>query len=144
MRNALAALALGLPLVAYGMLAFGDAGRALMPTSSDLERTAALWPPKSGRDLPERWCRARLEQLPPNAILVSQWPEGTVFEYLITTEGLRPDVALLFHRAGPIDLPPSGRAMFVTWDPRAQAPPAAVWETGLILTGSEPGFRRVP
>lgn len=143
-RHAIAAAVVALPLLTYGLLAFGDAGRALMPTASTLERSAALWPPKSGRDLPERWCRARLEQLPPDAILVSQWAEGTVFEYLMTTEGLRPDVALLFHRRGPIDLTPSGRPIFVTWDPRAQEPPAAVWETGLILTGSEPGFRRVP
>ncbi len=143
LRQGLAAATVALPLVAYGMLAFGDAGRALLPTSTDLERAATLWPPKSGQDLPERWCRARLEQLPPDAILVSQWSEGTVFEYLMRTERRRDDVALLFHRRGKVDLPASDRPVFVTWDPRAGSPPDPVWETGFLLRGDAPGFREV-
>jgi hypothetical protein len=60
------------------------------------------------------------------------------------TEQLRPDVALLFHRSGPIELQRDGRPMFVTWDPRSLEPPPAVWDTGLMLIGDEPGFRQVP
>ena len=110
--------------------------------SITLDREEFLWPPKAGYDYPERWCRARLAELPPNSTLFSQWSEGTVFEYLQQT-GLRQDVRLVLHRSGPLDLPKDDRPVFVSWKPTQPRPPEALRELELDLEGTRVGIRQL-
>lgn len=136
-----AALSLLLPPLLYAWLAFSAPPPGDRPPDR-LDRQEFLWPAKAGYELPERWCRARLQALPAGSTLVSQWAEGTVFEYLQTT-GLRPDVRLLMHRSGPLDLEGVDGRVFVSWKPTRALPPEALRELDLDLIGTEPGFREV-
>jgi len=132
-----------LPVPVYAALAFGPAGEVLLPAAGPTLRSEILWPGKAGYDLPERWCRARLEELPTDGLLVSQWGEGTVFEYLLELEGERPDVGLVLHRSGRVAVDPADRPTWLTWSPlEAHAPPAVV-QTGLLPAPGAAGFREV-
>ena len=137
------AASLLLPAAVYAALAFGSPGEVLLPHADAPLRSELLWPGKAGHDLAERWCRDRLDELPRDAVLVSQWGEGTVFEYLITVEGLRPDVGLVLHRAGSVDVDPAHRPTYLTWSPHERNPPEAIRQTGLEPAPGVAGFRRV-
>ena len=139
----LLAASLLLPAPIYATLAFGPPGELLLPSAGPTLRAELLWPGKAGHDLPERWCRARLDELPAEALLVSQWGEGAVFEYLLEVDGLRPDVGVVLHRAGPVAVDPSARPTFLSWSPLAARPPPAIGQTGLLPAPGPPGLRRV-
>ena len=131
------------PPLLYALLAFTTLGAPLLERSPPQERAQILWPGKTGFDLPETWCRARLAELPPGAILVSQWGEGTVFRYLQQTETLRTDVQLRLHRDGPLPIDRREMEVWVTWSPYATEPPESLRALDLELEGEAPGFRRL-
>ena len=138
----LLAASLLLPVPVYAGLAHGPPGELLLPRAGPTLRAELLWPGKAGYDLPERWCRARLTEVENDALLVSQWGEGTVFEYLIEIDGLRPDVGVVLHRAGPVGVDPAVRPTFLSWSPLEDHPPAAIEQTGLAPAPGRSGFRR--
>ena len=131
-----------LPVAVYAGLAFGPPGELLLPQAGPTLRAELLWPGKAGYDLPERWCTARLAEVENDALLVSQWGEGAVFEYLVEIDGLRPDVGVILHRAGPVAVDPSDRPTWLSWSPLEGGPPAAIEQTGLSPAPGQPGFRR--
>lgn len=139
----LLAASLLLPATVYAGLAVGAPGELLLPDAGPTLRAELLWPGRAGYDLPERWCRDRLDELPDQALLVSQWGEGAVFEYLLEVEGLRPDVGLVLHRAGRVPVDPADRPTFLTWSPLERRPPPSIERTGLLPAPGPRGFRRV-
>ena len=131
-----------MPPLLYAALSFGPSADDSATQRSLLERQEFLWPPKATYRVPQEWAQARLEAMPRKATLVSQWAEGTVFQYL-QSEGIRSDVKLVLHRSGPLDLSSVKAPVFITWKPTRDGPPAAFVEQGLELEGEALGLRRL-
>lgn len=136
----LIAACLVMPPLLYAVLSFGPSADDSAEQQALLERQEFLWPPKATYTFPHDWARSRLQALPPEATLVSQWAEGTVFEYL-QSEGIRSDVTLVLHRSGPLDLSSIKAPVFITWKPTKDGPPEAFVDQGLELKGEVPGLR---
>jgi len=131
-----------MPPLLYATLSFGPSADDTMTQRVLLERQEFLWPPKATYRVPRDWALTRLEGLPPKATLVSQWAEGTVFEYL-QSRGIRQDVQLVMHRDGPLDLTSIAGPTFISWKPTREGPPAVFVEQGLRFDGEMPGLRRL-
>jgi hypothetical protein len=129
-----------MPPLLYAIVSFGPSANNSGAQHALLERQEFLWPPKASYRFPQDWALSRLKGLPPKATLVSQWAEGTVFEYL-QSEGIRSDVKLVLHRSGPLDLSSIEAPAFITWKPTREGPPEAFVEQGLRLEGQLPGLR---
>ncbi len=136
-------LAVLTPPASYAALAFTELGAMVLPSASAEQRVELLWPGKREHEVGDLWGRRRLAELPRDAVLISQWREGTVFEYLLEVRGLRDDVDVVLHRSGPVVLAEPERPTFVTWSPPTAEPPPEVGGTELLLQGDRPGIRRV-
>jgi hypothetical protein len=102
-----------------GPLARSGATRAVWRTAP------AAWDPFSPDTTWDAYGRGVMRALPPGAVVLSCWEEGTTLRYFRYGEPLRNDVDILYHCRVPVPAfaaaDSAGRPVFATYEPTLEA-----------------------